>query len=88
MCGGWQRSIENVTKLTHVNFIEGCRLPRITFSDAMNASKGVCRQCRVTDGQYHKFGCISESCPKCGSALMTCDCACESRTLVVRGEAQ
>ena len=43
--------------------------------DMMGVEPGErCHNCNALYGHYHHFGCDSETCPKCGRQLITCDC--------------
>lgn len=33
-----------------------------------------CPSCRTPHQQYHEYGCVLESCPRCGGRLLTCSC--------------
>lgn len=35
-----------------------------------------CHDCGALYGHYHHPGCDSETCPKCGGQLISCDCEC------------
>ena len=39
-----------------------------------NVLKVRCHDCRITEGELHKFGCDMETCPFCGGQLICCTC--------------
>lgn len=39
----------------------------------------VCPSCNAERGEFHKYGCLLESCPQCGGRLPQCSCLALSR---------
>lgn len=33
-----------------------------------------CRECKVSEGEYHKEGCLNEFCSRCGKQRVICGC--------------